>query len=428
MNLYPHQIEALKQSENQNHVAFYYDMGLGKTYIGSEKMNEIGNRMNLVICQKSKVNDWFIHFSTNYPEWLIVDYTKAKNQKLTAEDLVLYSGCSVVVVIVNYELAWRRTELSRLSEFTLMLDESSLIQNYMAKQTKFIVKKLHFNSVILLSGTPCGGKFENLWTQSKLLGCELTKKQFEDEYVNFETIRGVGGRLIRIPDRKNPYKNVDELKSMLKLNHAYFKKTEEVIDLPEQRFIKIYSPVTSNYRRFKKDRIVSVSDKEFLGNSVFNYRLGLRMLASGYSENKLESVKDLIESTSDRLIIFYNFNQEFEKLKNIAEVCNKSVSVVNGKEKDLTAYESENDSVTLCQYQAGSMGLNLQLANKIIYFSLPERCELFEQSKKRIHRIGQNNICTYYLMITPLSIDESILRALEKREDYTDELFRKEFE
>ena len=73
------------------------------------------------------------------------------------------------------------------------------------------------------------------------------------------------------------------------------------------------------------------------------------------------------------------------------------------------------------------MGLNLQKANKVVYFSLPERSELFEQSKKRIHRIGQKNVCTYYLMMTKDSIDESILKALNRREDYTDELFREEY-
>ena len=106
----------------------------------------------------------------------------------------------------------------------------------------------------------------------------------------------------------------------------------------------------------------------------------------------------------------------------------RSISYIDGDVKDLTAYNEDESSVTLCQYQAGAMGLNLQKANKIIYFSLPERSDLFEQSKKRIHRIGQTKPCFYYLMIAQKSIDESILNALEMRRDYTDELFKKEFE
>ena len=72
------------------------------------------------------------------------------------------------------------------------------------------------------------------------------------------------------------------------------------------------------------------------------------------------------------------------------------------------------------------MGLNLQKANKIIYFTLPERSELFEQSKKRTNRIGQERTCFYYLMICKDSVEESIYRALQRREDYNQKLFEKE--
>ena len=36
MELYPHQQEALKLTEGENKVAYYLDMGLGKTYVGSD--------------------------------------------------------------------------------------------------------------------------------------------------------------------------------------------------------------------------------------------------------------------------------------------------------------------------------------------------------------------------------------------------------
>ena len=72
------------------------------------------------------------------------------------------------------------------------------------------------------------------------------------------------------------------------------------------------------------------------------------------------------------------------------------------------------------------MGLNLQKANKIIYYSLPLSSELFEQSKKRIHRIGQEKPCFYYMMICKNSVEEKILAALEMRKDYTEKLFEKD--
>ena len=97
-------------------------------------------------------------------------------------------------------------------------------------------------------------------------------------------------------------------------------------------------------------------------------------------------------------------------------------------EKDLTAYENSEDSVTLIQYQAGAMGLNLQKANKIVYFTPPLSSEIFEQSKKRIHRIGQERTCFYYYLICRSSIEEKIYRTLEMRKDYTERLFENEQE
>ena len=147
MKLYPHQIEVLKHTENKNLVAYYLDMGLGKTFVGSEKMLQLNKRVNLVICQKSKVNDWVEHFKQYYAVYAY-DLTNKKD----FTDFMFYAPRnegSFIVGIINYELAFRRPELAKLSDFTLMLDESSLIQNECAKRSKFILKRLKPSNVIL---------------------------------------------------------------------------------------------------------------------------------------------------------------------------------------------------------------------------------------------------------------------------------------
>mgnify|MGYP003306387015 CR=1 FL=1 len=82
------------------------------------------------------------------------------------------------VGIINYDLIFRRSELAQIKFDTIMLDESSLIQNETSKRSKFILKKLHSDNVILLSGTPTNGKYENLWSQLHLLGWEISKDLF----------------------------------------------------------------------------------------------------------------------------------------------------------------------------------------------------------------------------------------------------------
>lgn len=55
-----------------------------------------------------------------------------------------------------------------------MLDESSMIKNEKSNRSKFILG-LNAENVILLSGTPTGGKYEELWSQLHLLGWNISK-------------------------------------------------------------------------------------------------------------------------------------------------------------------------------------------------------------------------------------------------------------
>ena len=62
----------------------------------------------------------------------------------------------------------------------------------------------------------------------------------------------------------------------------------------------------------------------------------------------------------------------------------------------------------------------------MVFYTLPLSSELYEQAKKRIHRIGQDQPCFYYQLICTGSIEERILATLEMRKDYTEELFKNE--
>lgn len=423
MELYDHQIKVLEETKDKNRVAYYLDMGLGKTYAGSEKAISLGKNI-LVICQKSKVDDWVNHFKYNYGELaevrFIYDLTKRKcgidDFIPHCEHLNKFRGlCNDFAIgVINYELAWRRKELSNLTDFTLILDESSLIQNETSKRAKFILNKLHPSNVILLSGTPTSGKYERLWSQMKLLGWSISKKMYYNHYVD-----------VKLSDDGYPiivgYKNVDRLKRKMREYGCVFMKTDEVMNLPLQNFITVSVAENKEYKRFKKHSIVEVGDKELVGDTTLTKLLYSRMLCGHYNEDKLKAFKDLVESTEDRLIVFYNFNDELEALKSVLPT-DRLISIVNGQTKDLKAYDECESSITFIQYQAGSMGLNLQKANKIIYFTPTLSSELFEQSKKRTHRIGQERACYYYLL--KCGIEHRIYDTLAMRKDFTDELFK----
>lgn len=421
-------------------------MGLGKTFVGAEKMYLLNNDVNLVICQKSKIDDWVEHFNTYYPDYAVFDLTK-KNQVVRFRELIetdkFYDYDLQIVGVINYDLVFRRSYIAHIRNFTLMLDESSLVQNDGAKRSKFVLK-LNPESVVLLSGTPTAGKYEKLWSQVRLLGWEITKAAFWSSYVETKWIEeGCFKREVVVG-----YKHVEHLKKKLAEHGAVFMKTEEVIDLPEQIEQQIKVKPTKEYRYFMKNsyllldtvNLVQFKDDsdyyghddtprvELIGDNSLTKTLYARQLCGQYHKEKLEGFRDLVQSTEDRLIVFYNFNEELNRMKRILTNLNRPVSVLNGSEKDLTAYEQYPDSVTLIQYQAGAMGGNFQKANKIIYFTLPlgkGSCDLWEQSKKRIHRIGQEKSCFYYYLLVKGSIEEKNFTALKEGKELTDALFEK---
>ena len=391
-------------------------------------MKDLGASVNLIVCQKSKVQDWVDHLAQyGYEDEFKMIYDCTKWDMKDWESFVKNPN-EPCIMVINYDLIFRRPQFKQLEDFTLMLDESSLIQNDKAKRSKFILD-MHPSNIILLSGTPTSGKYENLWTQLHLLGWTISQDTYNKQYINWTLTKDDGsGIRHKIVNKDDPYKNVDRLKTKMREHGAVFMKTEECFDLPEQTFIQVNCDTTKEYRKFKKDSIITiqtdVKEVELVGDTILAKRQYLRMLCGQYNMDKLQSFLDLVHSTQDRLIVFYNFNEELNQLKKIAEALERPVSEVNGHVKDLDAYENEDNSITFVQYQAGSMGLNLQKANKIIYFTLPLLSEHFEQSKKRIHRIGQTNTCFYYLMICKNSIEEEIQKTLEMRKDFTDELFR----
>lgn len=418
VQLYPHQFKALQETEQFNKVGYFLDMGLGKTFVGSEKAIGFGNTL-LLICQKSKIDDWIDHFKGFY-ECRLYDLTKKDSLFNFINDP--RNPLAPSIGVINYELSFRRPDLLKLKDFTLMLDESSLITNPSAKRTKFI-DKLNPDNVILLSGTPTGGKYEKLWSQLHLLGWNISKDLFYKQYVVEEWIEdGDSGFKMRVIVG---YKNVDRLKAKLKQYGCIFMKTEEVFDLPEQVVIPVMVTNTKEFRYFMRNSVVTIEDKKLIGDTRLTKRMYARQLCGQYSKAKLTAFQNLVESTDDRLVVLYNFNEELARMRTIVEDLEKPISIVNGSIKDLTAYENQSNSITFVQYQAGAKGLNLQKSNKIIYFTLPQNPEDFEQSKKRIHRIGQKNNCFYYYLMVKNSVEEDILETLKMRKEYDDELFKK---
>ena len=210
----------------------------------------------MVICQNSKVSDWSEHFEQFY-ENKVFAITNVK----ILQNYLKYTGKKVAVI--NYEKTYRENykELLKLENFTLIIDESSVLGNSKTNISK-TVQKLKFKNLILLSGTPTSGKYEKLWTQLNLLGWEIKENKFYDQFLNRSLLKRFGRTFYQI-NKSEPYKNVDRLKRKMREYGCVFMKTEEVFDLPKQNFIEMKVKNDKYYKEFEKHAVVEFKSKLF---------------------------------------------------------------------------------------------------------------------------------------------------------------------
>lgn len=419
MGLFAYQQAALDRVDGKRNCAFYHDMGLGKTFTGAEKlMSDRCWHLALVVCQKSKVADWVDHFRSHY-DIAVLDLTTPDGMA-DFESSMGRPDLPDAVGVINYDLLWRRPGLQALECFAVMFDESSLLQNRSSKRTKAAMRLAdRADGLVLLSGTPVDGKYERLWTQLRMLGWRIDEKLFWRQYVESETTMREGFPITKVTGYKNEGRLVRKMKEL----GCDFLKTDDVIDLPDQRFIRIDVPMSEHYRKFAKAKVITAFGRDFVGDTVFGDLTAKRQLAAAYSRAKLEAFGDLLDGTGKRLVAFYNFDVELEGLTAELEKRYRPYGVLNGNAHDLSPFFDSDDGVALIQYQSGAMGVNLQQADTCVYFSPPLASSLFEQSKKRIHRVGQDRPCTYYELVSKGTVEEKIYDTLAMRRDYTEKLF-----
>lgn len=214
------------------------------------------------------------------------------------------------------------------------------------------------------------------------------------------------------------WKNENKLKNMWKTISKRLSK-EDATDLPPLVFEDIHFKASNVYKAIKKDRIYD----NVLYDNQMKLRHGLRLNVS--LKSKIEYIKEFIENTKDNVIVFYNYDEELELLKNNIE---KKVYLCNGKIKDYPKkdeWDSIKNTVTLANYKSGSEAVEFTYANIIIYFSPTESYTEYYQSYGRCHRNGQTTKVTAYKFITDKTIEADIYKALEHKENFNYNLWER---
>ena len=426
--LYDFQRQALDKIQDRDNAALFWQMGAGKTISSIELTERWNSQILICLVLKSTVSQWTEELAEQTDRQVFNGYKKSKKDGIRA--FIDATGRKALVIGYDAYKAKSGAELRQYindneKDVSIICDESSLIGHMASERTKAVMKTKAKHR-LLLSGTPAtGGKMEAMIPTMNMLGWHMTKEEFLQQFCHVYEWTDPTRPWMTIPIIQG-YKNIDKLRDGLKEHGGSFITMDEAgVQLPAttEQIISIQTP--PEYKKFMKNGIVKIGDTEIIGENNLTKMLYARQICSVYNPAKAAALEELLQQAGDEMVIvFYNWTAELRILQSVCGKLHRPMSLMNGQTKDLKNYQSGTPgTVILCQYQAASMGLNLQKARICIFYSQCLSYSDYEQAKARIHRIGQNRNCNFYNLICSDSIEEDILETLEQRKDYTEQLF-----
>ena len=136
------------------------------------------------------------------------------------------------------------------------------------------------------------------------------------------------------------------------------------------------------------------------------------------NDNKSREVEK-IQKLHNRLIIFYNFDYELERLKKITYLKNTVIAEWNGHKHE--SIPTSKRWVYLVQYTAGAEGWNCTDTDTIVFFSPNYSYKVMVQSAGRIDRLNTSFVDLFFYHIKTKSIiDIAINSALSKKKNFNE--------
>ena len=445
---------------NRNIGALYTDMGTGKSKVMIDLIVNKKFPLTLIVCTKKGCNNWVkqINIHANFSSKNVTNLTNlSTNQKTTLIKEILknypknHPKIGSSILICNYDSVWREPfskYLLKLPIDCIICDESHRIKTPSSKCSKFL-SKLGKNSPnrYLVTGTPLAENPTDIYAQYRFLdpaifGTSLTL--FRGRYENLDVSRTtqVGYRVL---DKREPYINLEELKEKM-FSIAFMAKSE--VKLPKRLNIvqsfKLSQKEIECYKNITKNQAIEFEDGLMTVENILSLSLRQQQITSGFipildddfnpignkeiGTSKLEMLKELLENLpkNEPVVIFAKFRYDLDSIKKLCKSLDIGYSEISGATDEEDDWQSGKTQVLGVQYASGSESITLTRAHYCIYYSLTYSLSQYRQSKKRIHRPGQEHKCIYYYLIAELdkgkTIDRTIVDALIKKGDIVDSI------
>lgn len=444
-SLYAHQVRAYNFALNlvnkgSKGIAYLMDMGTGKTITSIALVGSLLEQSKfhnlLIVCPKSIVGVWqeeFQKFADYRYALTILDGSLDKKKAA----FKYMTGTALQVIVVNYESCWRlESEIAKWKPDMIICDESSKIKNPTTSQSKAL-HRLGANSKLnlILTGTPITNNPLDFFSQYKFLDEQILGSSFYLFRNRYAVMGGYQNRLVV------GYRHLAELVEKVH-KIAYRIKIDDAVELPpfidETRTITLEPKAQAMYKMIAEDCYAELNNEtDVTARNILTQLLRLSQVTGGYIRNdnnndalqvssaKMDALEDIVDTCVEegrKVVVFARFVPEIEAIARMLQKKGIGYSLIYGATKDRAEQvkkfqEDPETKVFVGQLQTTGMGLTLTSANVAVFYSLDFSYANYEQSRARIHRIGQKEKCLYIHLVCKNTVDEKVMKALQKKGD-----------
>jgi superfamily II DNA or RNA helicase len=436
--LYPFQETGALHLAFGQRVMLADDMGLGKTVqaiAASAMLKELRDiRSVVIICPASLKHQWAreIRRFTSLPVTVVEGNAKIRHQ--------LYREPAFFKVL-TYEIVRRDLQdIEQLRPDLIILDEAQRIKNWRTKTAAF-VKRLPSRFAFVLTGTPLENRLDELYSIFQFLDPRILGPlwHFNDRFYQLEQRRSGSYRVLG-------YRNLDELRSIVKPYILRRTRDEVLQDLPERvdnnYFVEMSVPQWDAYNGYRenvakllaiaKRRPLTPKERDILLMCLIKMRLICNALALHDKEIPVQEHEktapklrelgqifaDEIANNGHKAIVFSQWAEMLKLTEPVLEreglgYVKLTGSVPSHKRGDLIQrFFEDDDCRVFLSTDAGGVGLNLQAASLVINLDLPWNPAVLEQRIARVHRHGQKKSVQVINLVAKDTIEERMLDTL----------------
>ena len=408
--------------------AIFLDCGLGKTVITLTAIEELlhdrfeVSRVLIIAPLRVARDTW----PAEIQKWSHLSHlTYAVAVGSTAKRIAALRQRAEVTIINRENVDWLVSH-NTFDFDMVVIDELSSFKSRQARRFKALMKvRPTVKRMVGLTGTPSSNGLMDLWAEFRLLDMGKRLGRFIGHYRDefFMPDRRSAQMIFSYKPKPGAeeeiYRRISDVTiSMKSADYLHLPKllmtTKAVTMTPKER---------RTYDVLRKDLVVSVGESEIdavsaaaLSNKLLQMAGGAVYDADGTAHaihaQKLDALEDLVESANGRpVLVAYWFKHEAERIRDQMKVREIQTS------KDIADWNAGKIPVALIHPASAGHGLNLQEGGSIlIWFSLTWSLELYQQTNARLYRQGQKDTVSIIHIITKGTIDEDVMKALERKD------------